>query len=354
MRFAILSLWIFIFFQVFCISAQVEAFNEKFVSLKDLEIYASHPSAAKMAQQLEEFARNEIPQLHEQNLLSIRPQMNFAEVSRVDFVLVFLHSAKPLRKKSLIVKISSQLSENQNYIKQMHINQITPITKTRFSVEVSLIDLKAKIVDEVSQSVFIYPVGGSAFDEGVLPRTKGRTIFASPAFSGTLAKSAAIESRNRPSYYQGKPFLRIIPEKASYSLYGFHTTPYDYRDKSKPAHTLARGYISAGCLRLKDDDLVELYQLIAYGEQEGLPVSIKHYVAWTETHPYPVIREGYHRVKGFCWKKGEGSSKCLSRYEQGARPVFSTEWVEKSPQFLLQNLYQYTQSRVNETGFEID
>lgn len=354
MRFTALSLSILVIFQAFCILSLAAVSHEKFVSLKDLEIYANHPSAANMAQQLEEFARSQIPELQKQTLLSIRPQMNFAETNKVDFVLVFLHSAKSLRKTSLIIKISTQLSENQNYIEQMQIKQITPLTKTRFSVEVSLIDLKARIVDEVSQSVFIYPIGGSAFDEGVLPRAKGRTIFASPAFSGTLAKSAAIESRSTPAYYQGKPFLRIIPEKESYSLYGFHTTPYDYRDKSKTAHVLARGYVSAGCLRLKDDDLIELYQLIAYGEQAGLPVSIKHSVHWTETHPYPKIKDGYHRVKGFCWKKGEGSSTCLSNYEKGARPVFSTEWIEKSPQILLQKLYQYSQSHVNENGFEID
>lgn len=328
--------------------------SEKYISHKDLEIYAHHPTAAALSTQLEDFARQNVFDLKNQKLISIRPQMNFQNSNEIVFVLLFLHSQKRLRPMSSLIKISGVLAKDQSYLDQLEVKEILPISKTRFSVEVSLIDLKAKVVDSVSQSVFIYPVGGSAFDEGVIPRSNGRTIFASPAFTGTLAKSVAIESRTSPSYYQGKPFLRILPKRASHSLYGFHTTPFDPIDKSKPATKLARGYISAGCLRLKDDDLIELYQLIAYGAQEGLPISIKHKVSWPEPHPYPIIYDGYHRVKAFCWKKGEGSSPCLPSYEAGARPVFSTEWVQRSPLNLLHKLYLYSEAKVTSNGFSVE
>jgi hypothetical protein len=237
---------------------------------------------------------------------------------------------------------------------QLQIEKVAKLSDTQFSVQVSLLELTAKVTDSVTGASFVYPIGGSAFDKGVLPRSHGKTIFASPAFVGSIPRATAIESRTYPAYYGGKPFLRIIPTGESTSLYGFHTTPFDYLDKHKPATSLARGYISAGCLRMKDDDLKELYQIVAYGGLKAIPVDIKYQTKWMEQHPYPIIKNGYHQVGGYCWKVGEGSSECLKEYQPGARTVFSTEWVEKDPRDVIKDLFDYGRAKMTAIGFEIE
>ena len=328
--------------------------NEKFVSLTDLEVYSQHPTAKILASQLESFARNAIPELITQTLISIRPQQQLEAGRRVIFVMFFLQNKKSDRGASLLIKVSADLSAAKDKVINPSIDKTTKLSQTKFTVQVSLIELKAKVYDAVSDSTFIYPVGGSAFDDAILPRAKGKTIFASPAFVGSMPKMAAIESRKVPEYYAGKPFLRIVPGNSTASLYGFHTTPFDYIDKHKPSENLARGYVSAGCLRLKDDDLSELYQIITYGAAPAVPVEIKYQTDWQEQHPYPIISNGYHSVGAFCWKMGEGSSPCLSEYKPGSRPVFSTNWVKKDPQVMIRKIYDYGKAKVTALGFEID
>lgn len=328
--------------------------SEKYVSLKDLAEYANHPTAKLIAKDLEMFARGKQTQLSDQTLISVRPQQDLVAGRKISFVMFFLANKKADRKQSLLLKVSAELNASKDKILDPVIENVTELSKTQFSVQVSLIELKAKVYDSVTGSTFIYPIGGSAFDVGILPRSMGKTIFASPAFVGSMPKSAAIESRKSPAYYAGKPFLRIVPNNSSESLYGFHTTPFDYLDKHKSAENLARGYVSAGCLRLKDDDLSELYQIVAYGAATAVPVEIKYTTDWQEQHPYPIINNGYHTVSGYCWKMGEGSSPCLSEYQKGARPVFSTVWVEKDPQQIIKKLYDYGKAKVTAIGFEIN
>lgn len=326
--------------------------NEKYVSLKDLATYAHHSTALRLSSELEQFARAQVPELSDQTLKSVRPQSALEAGRRVSFAMLFSKNKKADRSQSLLIVISADLSSALDQVVNLTVDKKLTLAQTRFSMDVSLIGLKALVSESVSGVKFVYPVGGSAFDEGVLPRSKGKTIFASPAFSGVMSKDMAIESRTYPAYYGGKPFLRISPSKGAGSLFGFHTTPFDYLDKHKPADNLARGYVSAGCLRLKDDDLLELYQIVAYS-QTAVPVAIKTQTQWLEQHPYPIISNGYHTVGGFCWKIGEGSSPCLEKFQPGARPVFSTVWKEKDPQAMLQKLHDYGQAKVTALEFEI-
>lgn len=326
--------------------------NEKYVSLKDLSIYGHHSTAQSLAKQLEQFVRSNMTELADQTLKSVRPQSSLQSGRRVSFAMLFSKNKKSERPKSSFLMVSADLSAALDTIVNANIDKILTLSQTRFSMEVSLVGLKALVSETVSGAKFVYPVGGAAFDDGVLPRAKGKTIFATPAFTGIMSKNMAIESRTHPTYYGGKPFLRISPAKGSGSLYGFHTTPFDYINKHKPANDLARGYISAGCLRLKDDDLLELYQLVA-NSQSDIPVLVKTKTEWPENHPYPIISNGYHTVSGFCWKVGEGSSQCLEKFQPGARPVFSTQWKEKDPEIMLQKLHDYNQAKVSPLGFEI-
>lgn len=338
--------------------SQAEERSEKYVSLEDISIYGHHATAKALSTQLETWARQELAKsseaLKNQTLISVRPQQELTPGSRISFLLFFLQNTKAQRAESSLLRISGELSADASKLNRLQLEGENKLSETKFSVQVSLLELTAKLTDSVTGTSFVYPIGGSAFDKGVLPRSHGKTIFASPAFVGTIPRSTAIESRTSPAYYAGKPFLRMIPTGETTSLFGFHTTPFDYLDKHKPADKLARGYISAGCLRLKDDDLKEFYQIIAFGGLKAVPVEIKYQTQWAEQHPYPIIKNGYHEVGGYCWKVGEGSSECLKEYQPGARTVFSTVWVEKDPRDVIKVLYDYGRAKMSAIGFEIE
>lgn len=331
--------------------------QEKYISLSDLTTYAHHKTAAKISTQIEQWTRDEFAKksdsLKTQKLISVRPQDNFEAGKKINFTLFFLQNIRSQKGTSLFVQVSGFLNNSLDQLENLQITNELPLNQTQFSVEVSLLELVARIKEEKTGSVFIYPIGGSAFDKGVLPRSYGKTIFASPAFSGNLSRAHAIESRKEPHYYQGKPFLSILPTSGAGTLFGFHTTPFDYLDKTKDTDELARGFVSAGCLRLKDDDLSELYQIVAFGGLSQVPVQIKYSTSWTNQHPYPILKEGYHQVTGYCWKVGEGSSPCLKEQQPGSRTVFSTAWVKKDPQTIIKELYDYGQAKVTSKGFEI-
>lgn len=331
--------------------------QEKYISLTDLTLYAGRKTAEKLSVQLEKWTRDEFAKKSEilktQKLISIRPQDNFEAGKKITFTLFFLHNTRSLKSTSLLVQVTGFLNNSLDQLENIQITGETPLSQTQFSVEVSLLELVAKLKDKTTGSTFIYPVGGSAFDKGVLPRSHGKTIFASPAFSGVMPRSQATESRKEPHYYRGKPFLTIQPLTGAGSLFGFHTTPFSHLDKKLDVDELARGFVSAGCLRLKDDDLSELYQIVAFGGLKDVPVQIKYATEWTDQHPYPILKDGYHQVTGYCWKVGEGSSPCLKEFHPGSRTVFSTAWVKKDPQSMIKELYDYGQAKVSSKGFEI-
>lgn len=135
--------------------------NEKFVSLKDLELYSQHPIAKVLALQLESFARNAIPELNTQTLISIRPQQELEAGRKIKFVMFFLQNKKSERGTSLLVKISADLSADKDKVINPSIDKTSKLSQTKFTVQVSLIELKAKVYDAVSDSTFIYPTFSS-------------------------------------------------------------------------------------------------------------------------------------------------------------------------------------------------
>jgi hypothetical protein len=105
------------------------------------------------------------------------------------------------------------------------------------------------------------------------------------------------EERNTPSWYKGRPFLGILDENGTkYKEIGFH---YQIDDDQ-----LKRGFVSHGCVRVRDKDLYQLSALIFNSGQRALPVKVVNsFTIYSELfdlayldHPYPKLNSTFKRI----------------------------------------------------------
>lgn len=187
----------------------------------------------------------------------------------------------------LFIKGSLMATADMKFV-DFHQDQVIPIAAVRFSVQVGIMQLKALLTDEEHGIHILYPISGPGFDEGFSPRSQGHTIFLHPIIHGVLDRSKAMAHRTDPHYYKNRPFIRIIPDGQAWSLFGFHTSPW--------TDHLERGFVSAGCMRLKDNDLQELYEIVRYGGDPKISTQVKYELSESDDHPYPKMTDQYEHV----------------------------------------------------------
>ena len=185
----------------------------------------------------------------------------------------------------------------QQSLSEWQPQQIIPISKTKFSVTSYVRDLVTVLQDAGNELKIYMPFGGPGFDANVTPRSQGRLAFLIPHFQGSLPKSLAIEKRCEPSYYKCKPFVRMAPVGQTYSLYGFHAEPWKEQ--------FERGWVSAGCFRLGDRDLLEMFDIVRYGSQKEVPFAMSvEKMRDKDVHPYPLITDSYETA--WRWRLKDG------------------------------------------------
>jgi lipoprotein-anchoring transpeptidase ErfK/SrfK len=126
---------------------------------------------------------------------------------------------------------------------------------------VSLDGLTVHLFDRATGFSRVYPVGVGTLKRGKSITPTGHfTTGADPDDSWWY-----IDTRWRPSYFDGYPFLRITARNSkgaqTYALHG----PIQ--------SSLTRGYVSHGCARMAHDDLIELY--FSVKEHPSTPVTIQ-------------------------------------------------------------------------------
>jgi hypothetical protein len=172
-----------------------------------------------------------------------------------------------------------------------------PISQIKFRVKTYIKNLITEI-EAPEYGIRIYvPLGGPGIDHGVTPRASKGSVFMTPFFKGHLMRSKTIAKRCEPAHYKCKPFIRLIPLGTDHSLYGFHTEPF--KDEFE------RGFVSAGCFRLPDGDLWELYQIVRFGFLSQIPFEMMEgNPSLNQAHPYPVIKEAYEGIYRWRFKEG--------------------------------------------------
>lgn len=119
-------------------------------------------------------------------------------------------------------------------------------------IVVSLDGLTIELIDEATGFHKVYPVG-----VGARGRDSGKSF--TPTGSFRLGNDTSsgwwwYERRYNPSYFDGLPFLRITAKNSrGHNTYGFHGPITD---------ELIRGFVSHGCMRMRPDDIIELFYIM--------------------------------------------------------------------------------------------
>lgn len=149
------------------------------------------------------------------------------------------------------------------------------------TVTVSLKNLVMVVRDDVGKPVDVFPVAVGAFN------LSGRSL--TPVCKGWLLKSNLIPKRTTPVYYKGKSFIYLADSRKRFTPLGIHVTLFK---------SLRRGFISHGCIQMRNKDLNKLVKLV---QNEDVRFSV---INQPEINPisYPYARFNY-QVRNFGTKQ---------------------------------------------------
>ena len=157
-------------------------------------------------------------------------------------------------------------------------DQVIDLKNMSFKFNVGLVDRKVIAEDVLNDVKMVFPVGVGAFDEGVL--NEGSVSLLTPRFhNGFLDQRAVISKREKPRYFDGKPFIRILKGPSlvdDMTAIGFHTEIND---------SFVRGFDSHGCMRLRLPDLMMLHDLVLEGSVKQIPISVTYRTEDPSDHP---------------------------------------------------------------------
>lgn len=184
------------------------------------------------------------------------------------------------KNQSRFEKLQVIYSNNARELKDItaSIKESIALSETDLSIRVALVDRKVIIEDKINDIKFVMPTGVGGFDEGIM--NEGRPSLLTPRFkSGYIDKNSVISKRDKPRYFANKPFIRLtrsVDESAEATPIGFHT---------EINGSFVRGFDSHGCMRLRDQDLFMLHDLIMDGTRRKTPITIAYRVDDEMDHP---------------------------------------------------------------------
>jgi hypothetical protein len=150
-----------------------------------------------------------------------------------------------------------------NLIKEVNLED------TSLKAAVGLVDRKLIIKDEDKNIKMVMPIGVGAFDEGAM--NEGKVSLLTPRLNnGFLDKRVVDSKREKPKYFKGKPFIRLLKGRDHVSdrtPIGFHIEIND---------SFVRGFDSHGCMRLREMDLMSVHDLVMGGSLTQIPIIVKY------------------------------------------------------------------------------
>lgn len=176
-----------------------------------------------------------------------------------------------------------------------------PLAEGQFSVRVGLVQRKAIVEDRAHGIRKIFPIGVGGFDMGLKPGSGGRVQLVTPRFrKGSLNRSTAYDARTEPDYYRGEPFIPLSRADGHRTPISFHIYQSD---------KLRRGFVSHGCMHLRERDLREVLTILRQGARASIPIDVSYYVKDRDDHPYPMEDASYGYVEN-CAGAGEAPHAC--------------------------------------------
>lgn len=164
-------------------------------------------------------------------------------------------------------------------------------------VRVSIGDTLAVVEDEATGFRRVYPLGVGAIDH---IRRPGELSSVTPTTEfGRLDKRVSWEVMTFPKNFQRKPYLPLVTPRVvtdddgQRSLY-YRATLVAFHIWQPPR--FARGYLSHGCIRMRDEDLAEL-AAFTYGVEGTIPVQIVASPLPDAKHPHWKLHDRFYRLE---------------------------------------------------------
>lgn len=195
-----------------------------------------------------------------------KPQLQ-ASLYQVELGVFLKYEKRGFYFEKLIVQYAETAKRFEDFSFQREV--IAPLNQLKFKAEVGLVDRKLIITELTKNFQLVFPIGVGSFDEGVL--NEGKVSLITPRFKqGFLDKSAVISKREKPRYFKGKPFIRLLNGPSSNddrTPIGFHIEIND---------SFVRGFDSHGCMRLREMDLMAFHDLIMFGSDKQIPITVNY------------------------------------------------------------------------------
>jgi hypothetical protein len=264
------------------------------IGLQDLADYGSSREASLMQSVLTHSLDNG------QQISTLINQWYFEsnESSRSGPVETFVGILSHPGRAPTIRKIQVKIQKNNTF--QILASKDISLASTHFFFSVGLLERAVLLEDSKTGIKIIFPLGVGGLDSVTDP---SRTDILTPLFQNSMIKKSSVDpSVTDPSYYRGLPFLPITDRHGHETVIAFHITILDDSTWiSRGGNYLVRGFESHGCMRLREGDLAEMTAIVMGGPDPGTPVNVnlvtpEHLGA---THPYPMRRNGYQRIKYF-------------------------------------------------------
>jgi hypothetical protein len=148
--------------------------------------------------------------------------------------------------------------------------------------------------------------------DNVTPAARGRTVVVTPEYENARIHLSMAQER-KPGVFGNRPFMPITTARGYTGDIAFH---WDANPR------LLRGFMSNGCIRLRDKDVYELYGLLRTQRRRFMSVRVSlHSAATAAQHPYPLLNNMYRQVTNFGTKDEPRHQRALTEDSQRAYRV---------------------------------
>ncbi len=216
------------------------------------------------------------------------------EVELVLFIHDELQYAKSDHYFFRKVKLNYNSKLNKFELNAHGLTEDIPIAETNFSFYTDIVERKTIAFDIKSEITKVFPVAVGALDV--------RTFYGMDDFVGSMTvemtDNAKIflgqglglyESRIRPWYYKGRPFLGILDNNGStYKEIGYH-----YKIDEGP---LVRGFVTHGCIRVRDKDLYQMSAMVFSSQGDVSVKVVNSFSKDSELKPFASIEHPYPKT----------------------------------------------------------
>jgi hypothetical protein len=197
-------------------------------------------------------------------------------------------------------------------VTDVSIQKDLPLSQAKFMVNVGLIQ-RMVILNDIQDNIeIIYPLGVGGVDPDILDRG---TSLLTPLFTdAVLKRKTVIKALGTPTYYRNLPYMPITNKKGVLMPIAFHISILSDDDwTNRGGNYLVRGFESHGCMRLREKDLKEFFNIVEQGALDEIPVNVG-LLAFnigsdempavqdgvpSELNPYPMTVSSYEEVKNF-------------------------------------------------------